>query len=734
MSAVTGRIAAVLVVAHGTHRPEQLAAALGTFHPEWKVGAVWCGDPSLRPPLDGIEWLDTTDNDAAAEVAIVSGDPLLGEWKRTIAVTRDLLADGFDRVVQLWTGATAVLSPLDPLVGSRSDSITLVARAVRPLADDGLAPGEADLAAEGLYSTNVAVFGKDSLPAVEWLASELRGSAQVGHLLARAAQLFGAEVCTDETIGAGRWRWDCDEPALLDVSGYDSRSPWTLDSDALGPMRIELLGQPQRQRAMAQAESQLAGERTQLCLPGGLKVDAVVRRVVADSEDSQDSAEPPPAPWSESAKFRSWLAPRYWPALHEQRRDLLVAFPDPEGRSAAAFQRWCRGAFSFDDAPLLLAAPEHQRSPLVVADRPGDGGVNLVGYFTRQSGLGDVVRRLDDALTQACVAHSTVASQRSASPNEAAAKVDNRVDFTTSLCVVTADQFPFLVDDFRGLFTATRRMVGYWFWELEHVPLHMRQSIALVEEIWAGSRFVTDAFAAVSPVPVLHVPIPVAEPRPSNRGRMDFRVLADAEDRTVFLAVFDHLSVTERKNPVGLINAFRLAFQPDEGPLLILKTMNGHQRWASHQRVLAAADGRNDIRVWDESLARSDQMALVAAADCMVSLHRSEGLGLHLAEAMWLETPTIATRYSGNLDFMNDDNSLLIDAELVNVEHGEGVYPAVAKWASPDLEQAADAMRRIAGDPSTAARFAAAGRRTMQQQPTLVETGRLISQLLLGRE
>ena len=168
--------------------------------------------------------------------------------------------------------------------------------------------------------------------------------------------------------------------------------------------------------------------------------------------------------------------------------------------------------------------------------------------------------------------------------------------------------------------------------------------------------------------------------------------------------------------------------------MLVIKTMNGHQRWSSHQRVLAAADGRGDIRVWDTTLDRSDQMALVGAADCMVSLHRSEGLGLHLAEAMWLRTPTIATRYSGNLDFMNDDNSLLIDFELVNVEHGEGVYPEVAKWAAPNLEQTADALQRLAGDASLAGRLADAGRRTMQDQPSLVETGRLISQLLLAGE
>jgi glycosyltransferase involved in cell wall biosynthesis len=107
---------------------------------------------------------------------------------------------------------------------------------------------------------------------------------------------------------------------------------------------------------------------------------------------------------------------------------------------------------------------------------------------------------------------------------------------------------------------------------------------------------------------------------------------------------------------------------------------------------------------------------------------------LHLAEAMWLGTPVMATGYSGNLDFMNDDNSLLIDFELVNVEHGEGVYPSVAKWAAPDLQVAAAAMRRISGDPTLCARLGAAGRRTMEQQPSLADTGRLVRQLLLGGE
>ncbi|MGZ4792914.1 MAG: glycosyltransferase [Ilumatobacteraceae bacterium] len=725
---MTGRVAVVLVVPHGTHRPEPIAEALHAHQPTWAVGAVWCGDPHLRPPLNGLTWFDDHPTSAAAEIAIVSGDVRVGEWKRALQTRASLLVDESLQVVLLWVGATAVLSAIDELVEAGPEAMTFLVRAAEALPDDGLAPSEADLIAAGAYSTTAAVFGPRSRPAVEWLLAHLDGRAEVGHLLSRAAQLFGANECSDASIGVGAWRWGSDEPALLDVDGYDSLQPWTLAADSQVPLRVELLGHPTRQQTMTHAGPQLAGERTPLCLPGGLAVDSIVRRVVAESTS------PPPAPWSAPAEFREWLAPRYWRALHEDRRDLQVAFPDSDQRSATAFHRWCRGAFCVEDVPSLLPASESQGGPLVVADRLRDDGVNLVGYFTRSLGLGDVVRRLRDAVEQTGLAHSTIATQRTASPTDDIAGADNRVEFTNSLCVVTADQFPFLAGDFPELFAATRRMIGYWFWELEHVPLHMRQSIALVDEIWAGSRFVTDAFAAVSPVPVHHVPIPISEPRPSSRGRGDFARLADVGGRPVFLAVFDHLSVTERKNPVGVVDAFRRAFTPDEGPVLVIKTMNGHQRWSSHQRVLAAADRRNDIRVWDETLERADQMALVAAADCMVSLHRSEGLGLHLAEAMWLRTPTIATRYSGNLDFMNDDNSLLIDADLVNVEHGEGVYPPTARWAAPDLDQAADAMRRIADDESLRTQLADAGRNTMERQPSLRETGRLISQLLLGGE
>ena len=723
---MTARIAAVLVVPNGSHRPQPLAEAIRRLHPTWQIGAVWCGDPHLRPGSDGVDWLDREMSDAASEIAIIAGETQVGEWHRALAATTALLADGVDTVVLLWVGSVAVLSPIDALVDDATASMTLVARAPKPLDDDGLSPDEMELVAEGIYTSNVAAFGTSAVPAVRWLLSNLDGRIPVVALLSRAAQLFAARVCTDESIGVGRWRWPSTEPALLDVPGYDTRTPWALEPKAQREERIELMGHTERLDAIRSASPQLAGSRSQLCLPGGLVVDATIRKVVADSRDTAV-----PAPWSDTRAFRAWLAPRYWPALHAARDDLKIAFPDPTGRSAEDFQRWCRGAFSFDDVPMLLHPPDLTRSAVIVNEHLRDDGVNLVGYFDSALGLGDVARRLREAVDAAGIPHTAIASQRTASPAHDAG-IDNRVEFTNSVCVVTADQFPYLGGDFPQLFATTRRMIGYWFWELEHVPLHMRQAIALVDEIWAGSRFVTDAFAAVAPVPVRHVPIPVAEPKRSGRGRTDFGALSDVTDRPLLLAVFDHLSVTERKNPLGVIDAFRRAFEPNEGPVLIIKTMNGHQRRPNHQRVVAAADGRDDIRVWDETLTRADQMALVGCVDCVVSLHRSEGLGLHLAEAMWLRTPTIATRYSGNLDFMNDDNSLLIDYELVSVEHGEGVYPSVAKWAEPDLDDAAAAMRRIISDHELAERLSVAGRETMERQPSLADTGSLIGHLLFA--
>jgi len=258
------------------------------------------------------------------------------------------------------------------------------------------------------------------------------------------------------------------------------------------------------------------------------------------------------------------------------------------------------------------------------------------------------------------------------------------------------------------------------------VPPPMMPAFDLVDEVWVASDFTAEALRAASDTPVRTMPIPVPCPDRSAATRAD---LGLPEGRFVFLVTFDHLSVTERKNPLGAIEAFRRAFpesNPD-GPVLVVKSINASHRPAEHDWVLQAAAGRDDVIVVDRHLSRGDQMSLVAESDCVVSLHRTEGLGLHLVEAMWFGRPTIATRYSGNLAFMSDDNSALIDAALVPVTHGEGYFPPEAVWAEPDLDQAASWMQRIVGDPELAARLGSAGRTTMEAQPNMQDTGQAIA-------
>lgn len=747
MTSRAANTVALLVVPPGTHRPEPLAVALRELHPDWVILPVWAGDPHLRPVLEAPlgRWFDEPgEGGATRERQLVARSEEDALWLRAVSATSAALASGAERVLLLIVGAVAVLGDLDALMAPLEDGSDTVAvfvpRAVGALDDDRW-PGERDLLLDGSFSRSVAGFSSRSHELLEWLTGRLdgepldNGAGVLGRAMDRAAVAFPVSVCRDPAIGAGAVRWTTAAPALLDLPRFDADEPWTLDrgrrhdgsAGGGGRGRVEVAASPEDLALLARAAPQLAGRVEPVCLPGGIAVDDVVRRAVCRA--MADRRTVVPSPWSEATAFRRWLEGRYWQELHEGRRDLVAAFPDPFGRDADAYRTWARRAAVDDGRPMIVGVPEHAAQRW--DQRPLAPGVDLVGYLHHESSLGDVARRLLQGLVEAGVPSAPLAYARSASPLLTnSIPTGGVVSHTNTLAVVTADQFGFLRGDHPELFAAGTHLIGYWFWELEHVPRPMRDAARMVDEIWVGSQFVADAFRAAVDTPVRHVPIPIGEPVASARTRASFERLAALGDRFVFAVVFDHFSVTERKNPVGVIEAFRRAFAPGEGPVLVVKSMNADRRWPQHQHVVWAAGDRPDIVIWDEHLDRADHMAFIRSVDALVSLHRSEGLGLHLAEAMWLGTPVIASRYSGNLDFMDDECSLLIDVELVPVVRGEGVYPPEARWADPDLDQAAAAMRRLVEDAALAERLSTVARRRMEQQPSLAETGRTIAALL----
>ncbi len=240
--------------------------------------------------------------------------------------------------------------------------------------------------------------------------------------------------------------------------------------------------------------------------------------------------------------------------------------------------------------------------------------------------------------------------------------------------------------------------IAYWNWELEAVPDEWVEAAELVDEIWSPTKFVAQAMRSRMPRPVYHM-LPGVEVGPIETvPRASLNI---PENHLVFLFMFDLHSQIHRKNPIAVFRAFRDAFRGDDRATLLIKTSGGDIH-STDLALLREIIRGNNVLLLDELMTRERAYGLIAMSDCFVSLHRSEGFGLGLAEAMLLGKPVIATGYSGNLDFMNRENSLLVDYEMVAIEEDRPIYTRGNLWAEPSIEHAAAYMRDVYERPDEA--------------------------------
>ena len=209
--------------------------------------------------------------------------------------------------------------------------------------------------------------------------------------------------------------------------------------------------------------------------------------------------------------------------------------------------------------------------------------------------------------------------------------------------------------------------------------------------------------------PVFAMPPAVVVPETTRCSRGSFGL---PDDHFLFLFAFDMASGMERKNPLGLIRAFRQAFHPSEPVHLAIKVSRG-AAYPADFRILQAVAEAAGVTLIDQVMPRADVCDLLASCDSYASLHRSEGFGFTMAEAMLLGKPTIATGYSGNLDFMTPDNSYLVQYDRVPLDRDYPPYPAGCIWASPCESHAAGRMRHVYENRDEAAAVAARGRETV---------------------
>ena len=356
-------------------------------------------------------------------------------------------------------------------------------------------------------------------------------------------------------------------------------------------------------------------------------------------------------------------------------------------------------------------------------------GVNLVGFAFGEFGLAENLR----AFAGACLEGGIPFAVRDVDMKLKTRQADRRLapylaeglPYRCSLYCLNPD----MLQPVRQLLAETSAAggynIGYWFWELDRIPREWGRALDLVDEIWVATEFVADAMRRATSKPVVKIPTPIEVVQAGTHARADFGL---PEGPFLFLFAFDFNSFSRRKNPEAAVDAFRLAFGPDRRDVgLVIKSVNGANQ-PGLLRALSERIGADDrIVILDRFMTRQEVTGLQGVADAFVSLHRAEGLGLGIAESMWLGKPVIATGYSGNMEFTTAGNSCLVGYDLVPIAKGEYLYDdRQFQWAEPRVDEAAAHMRRLVDDVEFRQRIAAQGQHDIRARFTYANAAELM--------
>ena len=663
----------------------------------------------------------------------------------------------------------AVYAPLDDLAAhAEREAIVLTPHVSAPLPRDGKTTAESEILASGMFNLGFVGVSRAAQPFLEFWKERLRRECVVDPERMRFVDqrwvdfvpgAFGAAIVTDPGCNVAYWnlgrrrlrhvdggfRVDGHPLRFFHFSGYRPDAPWLLSRHQGARPRVLLSAEPDLARLCdAYGASLLAAgyERDRdvadayATLECGLAYDPVMRALYrsalleaerAGAAGRAALAEPPnPFAPGRDGEFVDWLnavpderpdgqVTRYLMALHASRPDLQAVFSDIDGEGFAHFAEWSLhevGQGRLDERlaiPVGVAAEAARALASPGSSRPdvGPPGIRVAGYLRAETGVGELGRLAALAVERAGIACSTYVDSHSVSRQAHPHATTGGAGLDVNLVCVNADELPNFARRVGPRFFEGRYTIGLWAWELEEFPPRFAAAFDHVDEIWGISEFTRAAVATISPKPVYAFPLPILAPEPPvGAGRAELGL----PEGFAFLFCFDMMSIVERKNPFGLLEAFSRAFAPGEGPTLVVKAVNNEERQPELERLKWLAAKRPDVVVVDRYLTREQNLALVASCDCYVSLHRSEGFGLTMAEAMALGKPVVATAYSGNLEFMSDATAYLVPWTPAEVPVAHDPYPHRARWADPDLDAAARFMREVYEHPAEAAARGALGR------------------------
>lgn len=325
--------------------------------------------------------------------------------------------------------------------------------------------------------------------------------------------------------------------------------------------------------------------------------------------------------------------------------------------------------------------------------------ISVIGYLTTDTGVGEVGRLTLKSLTasgrrtEGLDVDLNVASSRT--NQELQSLINDKAAGRLHVFNINADQLLLVQQAYNDRLSGGGYRVAIPFWELAEFPDPWIRSFDHVDEIWAPSRFIQAGLSMKVKKPVIHMPVALDF---SIDRVFDRKALGLPEERFLFLFSFDFLSFRSRKNPEAVIEAFTAAFKGTpyrDHVSLVIKCVNSRRRPEELKRIKAAIGDSLDVHVVEAELTRSEMLGLVKAADCVVSLHRSEGLGLLVAEAMALGTPVIATDYSATTELLTADTGYPVEYKITELQAGDYPFATGQIWADPDISHAAWQMRQV---------------------------------------
>jgi glycosyltransferase involved in cell wall biosynthesis/SAM-dependent methyltransferase len=728
-----------------------LAESFQKVHPDGTCSVLVIDDPAgyVDPAEEPFELL-TIDRIGLPDPARMAASYDVMELSTAVKpwLLRTLLErPGVDSVIYLDPDIQIFDSLEEVVERALRHDVVLTPHFTAPLPRDGGKPSEEDILIAGSYNLGFIALGagQTAHALLDWwserLENECLNEPELGRFVDQrwidlAPGLWpGIDVLRDtafniaywnlptrslEDDGAGGYLVDGEQLHFFHFSGFDPRRPTDLSKHQ---NRIDVGADPILTRICGEYAAQLLSHGFEEAIgwpygwetmPNGIRLDRAARRVFRDGAEIGAITE---SVFSESGakRFVEYVREsetggrgnrgvnRYARALWDTREDFRQIFPTIEGDGGPAFITWLHVSSADTGVSVELLPPPpsaHGRHRALRPARP-KRGINVVGYLSSERGVGEAARQIVSALREGEVPLATIDSPTV--PDEISEALGGipgeKYPYDLNVICVNADMLPVVAMALGRRFFEARHSTGVWFWEVSHFPEQWRPSFDYLDEVWVASEHIAEALRPLSSKPVHTIRIPVVPEPPVEASRAELGM----PEGFCFLFVFDYRSVFRRKNPLGAVEAFRNAFEPGSGASLVIKSICGDEFPAEREAVAAAVAEHPDIHLIEDTITTGMKNAMIAGCDCYVSLHRSEGLGLTMAEAMYFERPVIATAYSGNLDFMTEENSYLVPHTMVEIGPDADPYPPDKQWAEPDLDRASALMRQVFENPEAAA-------------------------------